>query len=88
MKQLVTIPLEKEADRLLRRAEAAEYVSKHYFPCAAKTLAKIACVSSEGPPFCYAGRFPLYPLSELDNWARAKLSGLVRSTSQARGSGQ
>lgn len=88
MHQFVNMPLETKVDRLLRRAEAATYVSEHYFPCAAKTLAKLACVNSEGPPFCYAGRFPLYPLSELDNWARSKLSGLVRSTSQARGSDQ
>src|SRR5713101_3632814 len=46
-------------DRLLRRTEAAKYVTETYgFPCSPKTLAKLACVSSDGPPFCRAGRIP------------------------------
>jgi hypothetical protein len=71
-------------DRLLRRSEAAQYVVENYgIPCAAKTLAKLACVSSEGPPFRLAGRFPLYPISGLDEWAQRKIGPLVRSTSEA-----
>jgi hypothetical protein len=71
-------------DRLLRRSEAARYVVENYgIPCAARTLAKLACVSSEGPPFRLAGRFPLYPTSGLDSWAEAKIGPLVRSTSEA-----
>ncbi len=32
-------------DRLLRRTEAAKYVTETYgFPCSPKTLAKLACV--------------------------------------------
>jgi hypothetical protein len=70
-------------ERLLRRTEAAEYVTATYgIPCSPKTLAKLACVSSDGPPFRLAGRFPLYPISELDAWAQAKIGPLVRSTSQ------
>jgi hypothetical protein len=42
--------IEREAaklDRLLRRTEAAKYVTETYgFPCSPKTLAKLACVSS------------------------------------------
>ena len=58
------------SERLLRRAEAAKYVVETYnVPCSPKTLAKIACISSEGPPFRLAGRFPLYPTSGLDAWA-------------------
>jgi hypothetical protein len=35
-------------ERLLRRDEAAEYVTKRYgIPCSPKTLAKLACISSE-----------------------------------------
>ena len=71
------------SSRLLRRTEAAEYVTKTYgLPCSPKTLAKLACVSSEGPPFRMAGRFPLYPTSGLDAWARAKIGPLIRSTSE------
>jgi hypothetical protein len=72
-------------DRLLRRVDAAKYVTETYgFPCSPKTLAKLACVSSDGPPFRLAGRIPLYPTSGLDGWALAKIGPLVRSTSEAR----
>jgi hypothetical protein len=72
-------------DCLLRRTAAAEYVTEKYgFPCSPKTLAKLACVSSDGPPFRRAGRIPLYPTSGLDSWAQSKIGPLVRSTSQAR----
>jgi len=70
------------SDRLMRRSEAAKYVTESYgFPCSPKTFAKIACVSSDGPPFYKAGRFPLYPKSGLDAWAKSKLGQLRRSTS-------
>ena len=72
-------------ERLLRRSEAAQYVVETYnVPCSPKTLAKLACVSSEGPPFRLAGRFPLYPTSGLDTWAQSKIGPLIRSTSEAR----
>jgi hypothetical protein len=72
-------------ERHLRRTEAAQYVVENYnIPCSPKTLAKLACVSSEGPPFRLAGRFPLYPVSGLDAWARRKIGPLVRSTSEVR----
>jgi hypothetical protein len=70
-------------DRLLRRKEAAQYVAATYgFPCSPNTLAKLACVSSDGPPFRMAGRIPLYPQDGLDSWARSKIGPLVRSTSE------
>jgi hypothetical protein len=70
-------------DRLLRRTEAAKYVTDTYgIPCSPKTLAKLACVSSEGPPFRMAGRIPLYPRPDLDSWAKKKIGPLVRSTSE------
>ena len=72
-------------DRLLRRKEAAQYItSKYGLPCSPKTLAKIACISSDGPPFRLGGRFPLYDPADLDTWARAKIGPLVRSTSEVR----
>lgn len=75
----------ESSERLLRRSEAAKYVVEtHNVPCSPKTLAKLACVSSNGPPFRLAGRFPLYPTSGLDAWALAKIGPLVRSTSEAR----
>jgi hypothetical protein len=81
-------PIQQEtakSDRLLRRSEAAKYVTDNYgIPCSPKTLAKLACVSSDGPPFRLAGRFPLYPTFGLDNWAQRKMGPLVHSTSEAR----
>jgi hypothetical protein len=72
-------------NRFLRRKEAAEYVTETYgFPCSPKTLAKIACVSSDGPPFRRAGRIPLYAAADLDAWAESKIGPLVRSTSEIR----
>jgi hypothetical protein len=74
---------DSNSERMLRRAEAAKYVVDTYnVPCSPKTLAKLACVSSEGPPFRLAGRFPLYPVSGLDAWAQKKIGPLVRSTSE------
>jgi len=58
---------QSKLDRLLRRTEAATYVTDTYgLPCSPKTLAKLACVSSDGPPFRMAGRIPLYPKPGLD----------------------
>jgi hypothetical protein len=72
-------------ERLLRRTAAAKYVTDTYgFPCSPKTLAKLACVTSQGPPFRLAGRIPLYPTSGLDEWAQNKIGPLVQSTSEAR----
>jgi hypothetical protein len=69
-------------DRLLRRVEASKYVVETYnVPCSPKTLAKLACIGG-GPPFRLAGRFPLYPVSGLDEWAQSKIGPLVRSTSE------
>jgi hypothetical protein len=68
---------------LLRRTAAARYVEETYgFPCSPKTLAKWACVSSNGPRFRMVGRIPLYPKTELDAWAQAKIGPLVRSTAE------
>lgn len=76
-------PLSVASNKFLRRVDAARYVTATYgFPCSPKTLAKLACVSSDGPPFRMAGRIPLYPQDGLDAWARSKIGPLVRSTSE------
>lgn len=73
-----------QTEKLLRRVEAAAYVTQTYgMPCSPKTLAKLACVSSEGPPFRMAGRIPLYPKDGLDAWAKKKIGPLVRSTAES-----
>jgi hypothetical protein len=78
-------PQAASVERLLRRSDAARYVTETYgFPCSPKTLAKLACVSSDGPPFRRAGRIPLYPQLGLDTWAQSNIGPLVRSTSEVR----
>ena len=45
-------------ERLLRRSEAARYITDTFgFSCSPKWLAKLAGVSSEGPPFAMLGEF-------------------------------
>jgi hypothetical protein len=69
----------------LRRKDAAQYIREvHGQPCSHKTLSKYA-VTGDGPAYRKAGRFPLYAPDDLDEWATAKLSAKVRSSSELRG---
>lgn len=67
----------------LRRKEAADYLRANYGHGSPRTLAKLATIGG-GPEMVYSGRMPLYSPEALDAWARAKLSGPVRSTSERR----
>ena len=65
----------------LRRSEVPAYLmDKHGIPIALATLNKMATVGG-GPAMRYAGRIPLYDVSDLDQWASQRLSGPVTSTS-------
>ena len=67
---------------LLRRTNAAAYVRERYgFPCSTSWLAKLAVVGG-GPAFRRAGRYPLYSVTDLDSWAKARMSRVVRSTAE------
>jgi hypothetical protein len=66
-----------------RRAEASEYLKSEWgLSYAPRTLAKMASVSSDGPPMEYDRRRPLYPQDALDEWAAGKIGPRVRSTSE------
>ncbi len=79
---MIIPPNETTLERHLRRSEAAKYVVETYnVPCSPKTLAKLACVSSDGPMFRLAGRFPLYARADLDAWVLSRIGPAVRSTS-------
>jgi hypothetical protein len=67
--------------RDMTRAEAARYLTDHWFPCSPKTLAKLAVVGG-GPAFRKAGRTPLYSEASCDAWAESKIGPLVRSTAE------
>jgi hypothetical protein len=67
--------------RLLRRIEAASYVTSTWgVPLSPRTLAKLAVVGG-GPLFRKAGRYPLYEIADLDSWALSKIGPKQRSTS-------
>jgi hypothetical protein len=69
--------------RLLRRKEAARYLSEMYgVPTAPQTLAKLATIGG-GPLYRKFGRFPLYHSDDLDKWISQKLGAKRRSTSEA-----
>jgi hypothetical protein len=72
---------QKPTPRLLRRKQAGEYLLANYGFGAPATLSKIACVSSDGPPFRKCGRIVLYDIADLHGWVERKLSGRRRSTS-------
>ncbi len=66
----------------LRRIDVPAYLaSKHGIDIAVSTLAKMATVGG-GPAMQYSGRIPLYHLNDLDEWATARISKPVRSTSE------
>jgi hypothetical protein len=68
--------------KYFRRNQAAEYVRNHWgIPCAPSWLAKLACVSTKGPPFYKAGRTVLYDPADLDEWARGRIGAKRQSTS-------
>jgi hypothetical protein len=84
------LPQEEETklEQHFRGRGATKYLSeKYHLPCSEKTLAKLRCIGG-GPPFRLVGRFPLYPISGLDEWAKSKIGPLVRSTSEARRAAQ
>jgi hypothetical protein len=68
--------------RFLRRNEAGAHVREKWgIPCSTAWLAKLATVGG-GPIFRKAGRFPIYAASDLDAWARSRISAPVSSTSE------
>ena len=68
----------------LRRDQVPEYLRRvHGIERTVSTLAKLA-VTGLGPRFFKDGKWPLYPVEELDKWARARLGALRSSTSDRR----
>ena len=67
----------------LRRKGAGVYLKNKYGFGSEKTLAKLASIGG-GPEFRKAGdRVVLYTRPALDDWALAKISGPLKSTSEA-----
>jgi hypothetical protein len=73
------------SSNFVRRKQEGEYLTGKYGFGTERTLAKLAVVGG-GPEYRMAGRFPVYTLEALDNWALSKIGAPVRSTSEARAS--
>jgi hypothetical protein len=73
------------SEQFLRPRDAAEFLRKRYGFGAVRSLAKLRVLGG-GPVFRKAGRLVLYSEEDLVVWARAKLTGPRRSTSET-GSG-
>ena len=69
--------------KLLRRKAASRYLyDVHGVVRAPSTLAKYAVIGG-GPVFRRLGRDPVYTPLHLDDWVASKLTGEMRSTSDA-----
>jgi hypothetical protein len=68
-------------DTYLSPYEASQFLRTIGLPTAATTLAKLRCVGG-GPRFSKFGRKPVYTRQSLEDFARAKLSREVASTSE------
>ena len=66
---------------LLRPDQAANFLTAAGFPTARATLAKLRCVGS-GPKFRRFGRLIVYSPSDLNEWARERISEPLSNTSQ------
>lgn len=71
-----------QTPHFLRRKAAGEYLKSKFGFGSEKTLAKLACVGG-GPEFRKAGTAALYEPEKLDQWAAAKISAPLASTSQS-----
>jgi hypothetical protein len=66
---------------LLRRGATADALTEAGFPTSHATLATKA-TRGGGPPFQLYGRIPLYRWGDSLDWAHARLSKPVRTTSE------
>lgn len=71
------------ASKHLAPPEASVYLKEKWgVRRAVPTLAKLRCVSSEGPEFIKANRQVIYTPESLDAYAKRLLSAPLRSTSE------
>ncbi len=64
------------------RGAASQYLKRRWgVRASVSTLAKYAVLGA-GPELLYDGRFPIYTEESLDTWAKARISGPFRSTTE------
>jgi hypothetical protein len=71
-----------DPETLFRRKSAAEALTEAGFPISPDTLATMN-TRGGGPPVEYWGRIPLYRWGPMIGWARSRLTGPVRNSSEA-----
>jgi hypothetical protein len=72
------------AKQLLRRNEAAQFLTEIGFKISRQTLAR-AAVEGWSPRYVVWGRHPLYAADDLLAWARDRAGSYKTSTSSYRG---
>jgi hypothetical protein len=77
------IDLDNLPENLNRNAASQYLMQKHGISRRPKTLAKLACIGG-GPKFRKDGRFPVYPVTLLDEYAREQLGSVVGSNAEAK----
>ncbi len=75
-----------EQEVYLRRGQAAAYLQERFGAYTTETLAKLA-VTGQGPRFRKIGPYPVYTPHDLENWAAARMTRLVQSTSELSAEG-
>lgn len=70
-------------DYFASRAEAAALSRALGQPVAAKTLSKLFCISSDGPPTIKFGRRARIRVGDFKSWLTSRTSAPRRSTSEA-----
>ena len=68
------------AESYVTRVEASKYLKDRYKIGAVRWLAKLATIG-DGPTFRKIGQRVLYRLTDLDEWAEARMTGPLKSTS-------
>jgi hypothetical protein len=70
-----------DLDALLRREPTAAALSEAGFPTSPKTLATMA-TRGGGPKFRKFGKYPIYRWGDALQWAKARLSPAITSSSE------
>jgi hypothetical protein len=76
-------PLSWPDDYLMNRKEASRLSKAMGLPVAPQSLAKLHCISSEGPPTVKFGRLARLPVGEFKAWLISRMSP-SRTSSSAR----
>ena len=72
----------EDREKRLRRLEAAAFLTEQGFPISKATLESMA-TNGGGPAYFKWGKYPIYKIGDLLDWAEQRLGNSRRSTSEA-----